>query len=151
MKAIARIVDGPVTAQAEADAWRASGAHEDEGTFGARARFEGIVRRGEPDGSSGAIRMLEALDYEAYQPMATRALESLVRSMIERHGLHACVLLHSRGRVRVGQVSLIVLACAAHRAPALAAVGECIELLKRDVPIWKHAVWAADSGEQQFR
>jgi molybdopterin synthase catalytic subunit len=90
MKAIARIVDGPVTAHAETNAWRASGVHEGEGTFGARARFEGIVRHGEPDGSSGAIRMLEALDYEAYEPMATRALESLVRSMVERHGLHAC-------------------------------------------------------------
>jgi molybdopterin synthase catalytic subunit len=149
MKALARIVDGAVTAQAEAEAWSACGVRVEDGEMGARARFEGIVRRGEPQGPSGISRPLEALDYEAYEPMAARALQSLAESMSERHGLHAFILLHSRGRVRVGEASLVALACAAHRAPALSAVAECIDLLKRDVPIWKHAVWA-DSGQQQL-
>lgn len=129
------IVDGPVGPTAlEALAVRTGGA------VGATLRFEGIVRRSEPDG--GAVRELVALDYQTYDPMAQRELESLARSVAERHGLASIVAVHSRGRVGVGEVSFVLEVCAAHRAETLSAVTEFIDLLKKDVPIWKRPVWA---------
>ncbi|MFN0010069.1 MAG: molybdopterin synthase catalytic subunit [Phycisphaerales bacterium] len=106
-------------------------------------RFEGIVRRSEPcEQSAGAARNLLALDYEAYDPMAQRELESLARDVLARHGLISILVLHSRGRVAVGEVSFVLEVGAAHRAETLAAVAEFIDRLKRDVPIWKEPVWA---------
>lgn len=104
---------------------------------GALLVFEGLVRRSE-DG-----RPLAALDYEAYEPMATRQLTELARLILSRHALLAIEVTHSRGRVPVGAPSLRVVITAAHRAEALAAMGEYIDLLKRDVPIWKKPVWSA--------
>lgn len=140
MIAFAAIIDGPVTAQAEAAA--RSAIQSDlapaslSGSVGARLRFEGIVRRLE----SG--RELVALDYHTYDPMAERELCSLARDVAERHGLSSIIVLHSRGRVPVGQASFTLEVSSPHRPPALAAIAEFIDRLKQDVPIWKQPVWA---------
>jgi molybdopterin synthase catalytic subunit len=42
--------------------------------------------------------------------------------------------------VPVGACSLRLLVAAAHRKPALKAMDEFIDALKRDIPIWKEAV-----------
>jgi molybdopterin synthase catalytic subunit len=149
MRIVARMVEGPVTAEMHAQA-RATG--EPDGApaeTGARVRFEGVVRQGEADPQQDRVRELDALDYEAYEPMAAQGLTELARAIGARHGLRAIVALHSRGRVRVGEVSFLLEVHAAHRAPALAAMTEFIDALKREVPIWKRPVWA-DSGQQQL-
>jgi molybdopterin synthase catalytic subunit len=151
---LAFIVDGPLSPEAQA---RALHAHAQAwhaltrgGEVGATLRFEGIVRRAEPDfgtASAGAAgggreRDLLALDYETYDPMAERGLLALAREVAGRHGLAGILALHSRGRVGVGEVSFVLEAAAAHRAETLAAVADFIDRLKQDVPIWKRAVWA---------
>lgn len=103
---------------------------------GGRLVFEGIVRELE-DG-----RRLAALAYEAYEPMASRMLGRLAEQIALSHGLLRLHVEHSRGEVPVGAASLRVVIDARHRAEALAAMGEFIDLLKRDVPIWKSPVWA---------
>ena len=104
------------------------------GGSGAWVRFEGIVR---PD-ENGAV--IVALDYEAYEPMASDVLRSLAEDVLARHGLGSIEVEHSRGRVRVGECSFRLTMTAGHRKPALAAMDEFIDRLKRDVPIWKKAV-----------
>ncbi len=109
---------------------------------GARVRFDGIVRREEPrDGD--AVGVLAALDYSAYEPMAQRELERIAREVGERAGVLAMAVIHSRGRVPVGETSFVLVVESAHRAPAVAAMGEFIERMKADVPIWKTPVWAS--------
>ena len=154
MMVVAFIVDGPLTAEAQA---RALHAHAGKwqgltrgGGVGATLRFEGIVRRAEPDhgtvsgGAGGGVaeRDLLALDYQTYDPMAERGLLTLAREVAERHGLKSIVAMHSRGRVGVGEVSFVLEVAAPHRAETLAAVADFIDRLKQDVPIWKRAVWA---------
>lgn len=123
------IVDGPIAAGSV----RVDGCAGEE--RGAVLRFEGIVRRTE-DG-----RALAALYYEAYEPMASRELARLAASVADRHGLHGFAVVHSRGEVPVGGCSLVVETASAHRGEALAAMAEFIDLLKRDVPIWKRPIW----------
>lgn len=144
MKVVARMVDGPVTAELAAQARAAGGLCGAPDETGARVHFEGVVRRGETDPQQDRVRALEALDYEAYEPMAEQGLAELARTVGARHALQGVVALHSRGRVRVGEVSFVLEMHAAHRAPALAAMSDFIDALKRDVPIWKKPVWARD-------
>lgn len=142
-RVLAAIVDGPVNPQAEADAGRPFGGTDRTGRVGATLRFEGIVRRDEAHpGFDGEPRSLVALDYQTYDPMAQQQLEILARNVAERHGLRSVAVLHSRGRVGVGEVSFVLIMTAAHRAEAIAGLTEFIDRMKQDVPIWKQPIWA---------
>lgn len=131
------LVEGPLSESA------ASGDDETPGS-GAVVRFDGVVRPLEPQGDREPLRSLEALDYQTYDPMTERSLRQLATETRDRHGLHAIVVAHSRGRVPVGACSFRLLVRSAHRAEALAAMGEFIDRMKRDVPIWKRPVWRAE-------
>src|SRR5487761_472859 len=108
---------------------------------GALAGFAGVVRE-----QSGGRRVLR-LDYEAYLPMAERELLRIAGELAARHRLGGLALVHRVGSLAVGEVSLAVLAAAAHRREALAACAEAVEAVKRDLPVWKRehhpegAVW----------
>lgn len=147
----AAILNGPVTRDREASALAAlswmpapgTARFVDPGRVGAALRFEGVVRRSEPRAAGGGQdHDLAALDYQTYDPMAERQMLALSREIAERHGLIGLAALHSRGRVAVGEVSLVLIVESVHRAEALCAMSEFIDRLKQDVPIWKQAVWA---------
>jgi molybdopterin synthase catalytic subunit len=72
--------------------------------------------------------------------MASNMLTELGREMLAKYGLVSIIVEHSRGEVPVGQRSFRLTVYALHRAEALAAVGEFIDRMKRDVPIWKTAL-----------
>jgi len=148
----AAILDGPIDPAAETRSLTsiapALAALNVSGRVGATLRFEGIVRRDEPSGSpvstgaSTPLRPLVALDYQSYDPMAERQLESLAREVAREFGLLALLALHSRGRVRVGEVSFMLTILSMHRAEAITGMTAFIDRLKRDVPIWKSPAWA---------
>jgi len=123
-----RIVDGPLEPATEA--WPAAAG------AGAVLTFEGIARPTE-DG-----RPIVALDYEAYEPMASRMLSRLAEHAIGRTGVLAVSVEHSVGRVPVGARSFRLRIASEHRKEGLAATDEYIDALKRDVPLWKRAVFA---------
>jgi molybdopterin synthase catalytic subunit len=102
---------------------------------GALCVFEGIVRAAEGEG------IVEALEYQVYEPMAQRMIERIAQDLIDRFGLSTLKVEHSRGRVPVGACSFRLEVASGHRAECLAAMSEFIDRLKRDVPIWKSPVW----------
>ena len=126
MSATVRIVDGAIGDPAPVLSPAAQ--------FGAAIVFDGVVR------SDEGGRTIRALAYEVYEPMASNVLAELGREMLAKHGLVAIMVEHSRGEVLVGQRSFRLTVHALHRAEALAAVGEFIDRMKRDVPIWKTAL-----------
>jgi molybdopterin synthase catalytic subunit len=100
---------------------------------GAVVRFEGRVR-GEEKGAA-----IDALEYEAYEPMAAQQMEKIAR---ELGALHPCLVVrvrHRVGRVPVGEAAILVEIGAKHRAEAFAFLAEFMNRLKQDVPIWKAA------------
>ena len=105
---------------------------------GAVIVFDGVVR-----GSEGG-RAIQGLEYEAYRPMADVQLRRLAGAMLEKHAILACHVWHSVGLVRVGEASFRLVVAGRHRAESIAAMDEFIAAMKRDVPIWKKAVFAAD-------
>ena len=134
------IIDGPVTAELESAQRLASVAPHQTGAI---LRFAGVVRELETPAAGQPPGLISALDYDAYEPMATRELARIADEVAQRHALHAITALHSRGRVPAGSVSFVLVVHAAHRGPAIAAMSEFIDRLKQDVPIWKRPVWAS--------
>ena len=126
MSTTVRIIDGALGNQASVLPPAAQ--------FGAAIVFDGVVRADEGG------RTIRALAYEVYEPMASNMLTELGHEMLAKHGLVAIMVEHSRGEVPVGQRSFRLTVHALHRAEALAAVGEFIDRMKRDVPIWKTAL-----------
>lgn len=98
---------------------------------GAVTSFAGLVR----DHNQG--RRVQYLDYEAYEPLAVRALERIVDEAkaawpSARLGVH-----HRTGRLEIGEASIIIVAASPHRADAFAVCRYVIERVKQIVPIWK--------------
>ena len=111
-----------------------------EAGAGAWLMFEGIVRATENG------QAIDSLHYQTYDPMAQETLAELARDVAARHGLTAIHVQHSRGTVPVGACSFRLLIQSPHRKPALAAMDEFIDRLKRDVPIWKSSVSEAGAS-----
>lgn len=100
--------------------------------IGAVTTFIGLVR----DHNLG--RRVLHLEYEAYEPLALRGLELIVREASEhwpsvRLGIH-----HRIGHLGIGEASVAIAAASPHRADAFAASRYAIERIKQIVPIWKH-------------
>lgn len=106
---------------------------------GAVASFAGLVR----DHNQG--RRVLFLEYEAYEPLAVKALARIVD---EAHGAWPATRLalhHRIGRLEIGEASIIIAAASPHRADAFAACRYAIERVKQIVPIWKREHF--DGGE----
>ncbi|MGQ0613116.1 MAG: molybdopterin synthase catalytic subunit [Planctomycetaceae bacterium] len=102
---------------------------------GALATFVGTVR-GERDG-----RRVLRLEYEVLETLALAEFGRIAAALRARHGVRGVAIHHRRGTVPVGGVSVAIAVSAPHRAGALAACAEAIELLKRDAAIWKKEVY----------
>ena len=98
---------------------------------GAVVHFEGRVRAEEHG------RAIRALIYEAYQPMAERQMEKILRKLGALHPCLSVRVRHRIGEVRVGEIAIVVEAIAAHRAEAFAVASAFMDRLKEEVPIWK--------------
>ncbi|HEY4347968.1 MAG TPA: molybdenum cofactor biosynthesis protein MoaE [Gaiellaceae bacterium] len=107
---------------------------------GAIATFSGTARRH----SRG--RVVEYLDYEGYEGMAEEMMAKLAAALKERYDLHEIAIHHRVGRVALGEPSVVIAVSASHRADALAACKDAIDILKTDVPLWKKEVY--DGGEE---
>ena len=99
---------------------------------GAIATFVGLVR----DHNQG--RRVLHLVYEAYQPLAERALTRILDEARDRWPTAVLAVHHRTGKLEVGQVSVAIAAASPHRSEAFAACRYAIERVKQIVPIWKH-------------
>jgi molybdopterin converting factor subunit 1 len=109
---------------------------------GAAIVFEGIVR------NNTRGRRTLFLDYEAYDEMAVKEMESLVARALDQFQIRDAAIVHRLGRIEIGETSVLIVVSSAHRAAAFDACRWLIDTLKRTVPIWKKehfedgAVWS---------
>jgi len=82
-------------------------------------------------------RVVERLEYEAYEAMAVREMQRIGADIARRWPVVAVAMSHRVGVVPVGEVSVAVAVSAAHREEAFAACRYGIDTLKATVPIWK--------------
>jgi MoaE-MoaD fusion protein len=104
--------------------------------------FEGIVR------NNTRNRRTLFLEYEAYEEMALKQLETLAQQAKSQFQIRDVAIVHRLGRLNIGETSVLIVVASAHRAAAFEACRSLIDTLKRTVPIWKKehfedgAVWA---------
>lgn len=96
-----------------------------------------------------------AIDYSAYDDMATAEIERLLAEAHQRWPDARVTLQHRLGTIPVGEASIAIAAAAPHRDAAFAACRYVIEEVKQRLPIWKkelHAdgttTWVDPSGKQ---
>jgi molybdopterin synthase catalytic subunit len=109
---------------------------------GAAIVFEGIVR------NNTRGRRTLFLDYEAYEEMAVKEMESLIARALDQFQVRDAKIIHRLGRIEIGETSVLIIVASAHRPAAFDACRWLIDTLKRTVPIWKKeyfedgAVWS---------
>lgn len=98
---------------------------------GAHGWFIGVTRRTTED------RVTEMLSYEAHESMAKCELQKLAEAAIERFNLFHVVIVHRLGEVPIGEASVVLGCSSAHRPATFQSLAWIMDVLKRDVPIWK--------------
>jgi len=101
---------------------------------GAVIYFLGVVRELEGE------RTIAALDYEAFERMASHQFEKIFDEIEKRWPIESIRLVHRIGTVAVNETSLWVEVAAPHRGEAFAACQFLIDEMKKVVPIWKRPV-----------
>jgi len=84
----------------------------------------------------GGKRVIE-LYYDCYRDMAIRELRRIAVHVLESYDLKRVWMVHRSGLVPIGEASIILAVSSAHRKDAFTATAEAMNLIKRDVPIWK--------------
>jgi molybdopterin synthase catalytic subunit len=108
---------------------------------GGFAAFEGWVR----NHNEGA--QVRHLEYEAFEALAVREGERILREAIERFGVTRAACEHRLGDLAVGEVAVWVGASAPHRHEAFLAARYIIDEVKHRLPIWKKEHYVnGDSG-----
>jgi molybdopterin molybdotransferase len=114
------------------------------GAHGAWLEFRGMVRREENS------QPIIALEYEAYPEMAEREIRRLLEDISARHPCLGVKVVHRTGIVPVGEAAIYLGVAAKHRAEAIALLGEFMDGLKKDVPIWKRRALPVQSSVPHF-
>ena len=91
----------------------------------------------EAEAARHASRTVDALEYEAHQPMAVAILEQIAHEIAERFGVLRLAIVHRTGEVPLGAPSIVVVAASPHRDAAFAAARYAIDETKARTPIWK--------------
>tara|TARA_R110002049_G_scaffold2750_2_gene21545 strand:+ start:359887 stop:360357 length:471 start_codon:yes stop_codon:yes gene_type:complete len=103
---------------------------------GAHGWFFGVTRR-RTTTNDPEPKITQSLSYQAHEPMAEKQLLQIAADAIQRFGLTKLVIVHRLGDVPVGQASVVVGCSSPHRPATFEALPWVMDILKRDVPIWK--------------
>ena len=105
---------------------------------GGHSLFLGRVREDKIDG-----KIVRAIDYSAYDEMVFSEAEKIKNEILSQFSdLKSVDLLHSKGIVRAGEISLVVLVSAGHRNEAIQACSRTVELIKKRLPVWKKEIFS---------
>ncbi|MBH8573618.1 molybdenum cofactor biosynthesis protein MoaE [Nostocaceae cyanobacterium CENA369] len=116
-------------------------AKADDPANGAVVLMSGMVRN-QTDGQP-----VVALEYQAYEPMALRVFYQIAADMRSLWPDVKRVVIHHRvGRLRVGEISVLVAVGCPHRSEAFEACRYAIDTLKHNAPIWKKEHWQDGSS-----
>jgi molybdopterin synthase catalytic subunit len=94
--------------------------------------FVGIVR------ATHEGRAVHHLEYEAFTPLAERALGRIAAEVDATWPGSLVAIHHRTGRLEVGEASVAIAAASAHRAEAFQVCRYAIERVKQILPVWKH-------------
>ncbi len=108
----------------------------DSARNGAVVLMSGMVRN-----QTGG-RAVDYLDYQAYESMALQVFQDISdRCRKQFPDITEVVIHHRLGKLKIGEISVLVAVSSPHRAEAFDACRFAIDTLKIDAPIWKKEFW----------
>ena len=93
--------------------------------------FLGTVRN---FSEAGKVRVIE---YEAYNEMALKKMKKIIAYSKAKWPLRKVRVVHRKGKLSLGEVSVAIAVSAPHRKEAFEACRYIIDSVKGEVPIWK--------------
>ena len=133
-----RLIEGPISPSAISEIVNRGGTNTDSG---AHSLFLGQVRKDLIDGKS-----VKAIEYSAYEEMVMMEANKILKSvMSEFNDVKSIEILHSKGLVNAGEISLVVMVTSGHREQAIKACAKLVELIKEKLPVWKKEILEDDS------
>ncbi|MBD2135272.1 MULTISPECIES: molybdenum cofactor biosynthesis protein MoaE [Sphaerospermopsis] len=113
----------------------------DDPANGAVVVMSGMVRN-QTDGKA-----VVALEYQAYEPMALQVFYQIATDIRSQWpDVNRVVIYHRIGRLKIGEISVLVAVGCPHRSEAFAACQYAIDTLKHNAPIWKKEHWQDGSS-----
>jgi molybdopterin synthase catalytic subunit len=110
---------------------------------GAHSIFLGQVRADEIKG-----KKVRAIEYSAYKEMVKAEADKIIETiLLEFNDTKSIEIVHSTGTVKVGEISLLVLVSAGHRHHAMQACSKTVEMIKKNLPVWKKEIFDDDSHQ----
>lgn len=132
------LVDGPISSVTISSLLEKMG---DMTASGGHSLFLGQVRADVTEGKT-----VSAIEYSAYEAMVDQEAEKIRRSVLEKFtDVNSLDILHSAGLVKAGEISLLVLVSAGHRKEAMEACSLTVELIKKNLPVWKKEIYEDNS------
>ncbi len=126
-----RLVVGPVTADIISELIAKGGEKKE---CGAHSLFLGQVR----NDISGDGKRVKAIEYSAYEEMVVMEAEKISKTVqSEYDDVRTLEIIHSKGVVNAGELSLVVMVSAGHTEQAAGACTKIVGLIKEKLPIWK--------------
>ena len=111
----------------------AAGFAEKTSASGAVVTFTGIVRN-TPEGT------LEYMDIEHYPGMTEAALGQIATDALTKWSLEDAMIIHRYGKIRVGEMIMMVATAAPHRNDAFQGAEFLMDYLKSRAPFWKKEI-----------
>ena len=105
-------------------------------TTGAYTIFCGQVRADEEE-----TQIVKGIEYVIYESMAQKILIEQIQNLKEQFQIQQIYVLHSKGFVPVGALSVILFVTSSHRKQALLAQEALLPIIKFEVPIWKKEIF----------
>jgi molybdopterin synthase catalytic subunit len=132
------LLSGPVTQKVITQLMEKMGEKTDSG---GHSVFLGQVRADEING-----KKVKAIEYSAYEGMVKVEADKIKETILSEFGdAKSIVIIHSKGIVKAGEISLVVLVSAGHRHQAIQACSKTVELIKEKLPVWKKEIFDDDS------
>jgi molybdopterin synthase catalytic subunit len=132
------LTDGPVSQESISRLIEKMNSRTD---CGGHMIFLGQVRADAIDG-----KRVKAIEYSAYIELVGAEAEKIKKSIFaEYDDVKSVDIIHSTGIVAAGQVSLLVLVSAGHRQQAFQACSKTVELIKKNLPVWKKEIYEDES------
>lgn len=93
--------------------------------------FVGTVR------NNNEGRIVRGILYDAYKKMAEKNLRDIAEEIMERWKTKRVSIVHRIGRLKVGEISVVIAIGTQHRKDAFEACRYAIERIKEYLPVWK--------------
>ena len=126
-------IQGPISADIIA---KSIEKHSSKSDIGAHNIFLGQIRK-DIIGDQNVC----AIEYTSYEMMALQKMQEIKDEIFAKYNLICMHVLHSLGKIHVGEICLFVFTSSKHRKMANDACQEVVERIKNELPIWGREIF----------